>query len=139
MLSNRKQQIQNMTQVIKTSKWVIAMLAFLCISNSSFAQSKTSSTAFEMSNEDLKEFVGEYNSSDPGAFNITISMIGDEKLMAQPTSKSEPNTLLVATKMDHFDLNRTPLKIHFNRDDKGKIESLTFSQGNTKFTAKRVK
>ena len=127
-----------MIQVIKNGKWLIAALTLLCLSNSSFAQSKTSSSAFEITNKDLKEFVGDYKTDDPNNFNITISMNGEDKLMAQPTDKSEPNTLLVATKKDYFDLAQTPLKINFNRGENGKIESLTFSQESESFTAKRL-
>lgn len=121
------------------SRWFTVVLTLLILSNPTFAQNKTSSSAFEISNDDLKEFVGDYKTNDSNYFNITISMNGDEKLMAQPTDKSQPNTLLVATKKDYFNLANTPLKIHFNRNEDGKIESLTFSQGSESFTASRAK
>jgi hypothetical protein len=126
-----------MIQVIKKGKWLIAAITILCLSNSSFAQSQTSSKAFEITNKDLKEFVGDYKTDDPNYFNITISMNGDDKLMAQPTDKSEPNTLMVTTKKDFFDLANTLIKIHSNRGENGRIVSLTFSAGGESFDAKR--
>ena len=128
-----------MRKSVTTGRWLIAAITLLFFSNSSFAQTKTSNSAFEISIEDLKEFIGDYKANDLNYFNITISLNGDEKLMAQPTDKSEPNTLLVATKKDHFELANTPLKIHFNRNEKEEILSLTFSQGSESFTASRVK
>ena len=128
-----------MRQSKKSSKWLMGAIILLFLSNSLLAQNKTSSSAFEISVDGLKEFVGDYKTNDANYFNITISMNGDEKLMAQPTDKSEPNTLLVATKKDYFNLANTPLKIHFNRNEAGEIESLTFSQGSESFTASRAK
>jgi uncharacterized protein DUF3471 len=127
-----------MIQAIKTSKWVIVAVALLCLSNSSFAQSKTSSSAFEINDKALKEYAGDYKTEDSNYFNITISITDKDKLMAQPTDKSEPITLLVATKKDYFDLAQMPSKIRFNRAENGTIESLTFSQGSVNFTAKRL-
>jgi hypothetical protein len=118
------------------------MLTLLCtclISQRTLAQDKTSSDAHTVSNEALKEYVGEYNIDGGQGFNITITLDGDDKLMAQPSNKSQPNTLLKATAADKFDLvNTGGLKIAFNRED-DKIVSLTFSQGTQAFTAKRVK
>ncbi len=118
----------------------LSILLLVGLSNNVLAQNKTSSQTFEIKNEDLKEYVGQYNPDDNSYyFNITISMDGDDRLMAQPTDKSQPNTLMVATEKDYFDLAGTPLVINFNRDDAGKIESLTFTQGQQSFTAKKVK
>lgn len=128
-----------MRQLKNSSKWFMGAIILLFLSSSLLAQNKTSSSAFEISVDGLKEFVGDYKTNDSNYFNITISMNGDEKLMAQPTDKSEPNTLLVATKKDYFNLANTPLKIHFNRNEDGEIESLTFSQGSESFTASRAK
>ncbi|GAB5523733.1 MAG: hypothetical protein Roseis2KO_16050 [Roseivirga sp.] len=101
------------------------------------AQAKTSSDAHEIANKELKEYTANYKADAGQGFDITISLDGDDRLMAQPTNKSQPNTLLKATAKDKFDLANTGgLKITFNRED-DKIVSLTFSQGGQSFTAKR--
>lgn len=118
---------------------ILTLLCTCLLSQQALAQSKTSSDAYTISNEALKEYLGEYNIDGGQGFNITITLDGDDKLMAQPSNKSQPNTLLRATAADKFDLvNTGGLKIAFNRED-DKIVSLTFSQGMQGFTAKKVK
>ena len=115
----------------------LALIAFF--STATQAQSKTSSSAHEISNDDLKEYVGQYDPEGGQFFSVTVSLDGDDRLMAQPTDKSEPLTLLSATEKDKFDLVGPPIQLAFQRDDKGKIISLTLSQGGNSFTALRVK
>ena len=105
--------------------------------NVTLAQSKTSTDAYEISNEDLKEYVGQYDPEGGQFFSITISIQGEEKLMAQPTDKRQPLTLMAATAKDKFDLVGPPIDLTFNRNDDGKIVSVTFAQGGNSFTAKR--
>lgn len=113
----------------------LCLVAFF--STTTLAQNKTSSTAHEISNEDLKEYVGQYDPEGGQFFSVTVSLDGDDRLMAQPTDKRQPLTLLSATAKDKFDLVGPPIQIAFQRDDKGKIISLTLSQGSNSFTALR--
>ena len=126
----------NNTTLLSRSILCLALFAFF--SANVMAQGKTSSDAHEISNEDLKTYVGQYNPENGQFFNITVSMDGEDRLMAQPTDKSEPLTLLRATAKDKFDLVGTPIRMSFQRDDKDKIISLTLMQGGNSFTAKRV-
>ena len=126
----------NNTTLLSRSILFLALITFF--STNVMAQGKTSSDAHEISNKDLKTYVGQYNPENGQFFNITVSMDGEDRLMAQPTDKSEPLTLLRATAKDKFDLVGTPITMSFERDDKDKIISLTLMQGGRSFTAKRV-
>lgn len=107
-----------------------------------FAQETTSTKDIKISTEDLKTYVGEYlydNKSEQG-FDITVSIEGDVKLMAQPTNKSQPLTTLVAISEDRFELTDTGgLQITFNRNDKKEIISLIISNDGSSFTCLRKK
>ncbi len=107
------------------------------MAHAAFAQSKTSTDAYEISNEDLKEYVGQYDPEGGQFFSITISLQGEEKLMAQPTDKRNPLTLMAATAKDKFNLVGPPINMTFNRNDDGKIVSVTFAQGGRSFNAMR--
>lgn len=102
-----------------------------------FAQEATATKDVKISNEELKAFVGEYqydNKSQQG-FDITVSMEGDVKLVAQPTNKSQPLTTLVALAEDKFELTNTGgLIIQFTRNEKKEIISLTISSDGGSFT-----
>ncbi|MBO3698559.1 DUF3471 domain-containing protein [Roseivirga sp. E12] len=119
---------------------------FVLIAFTSFAQlataQTTSSDAHKIENKELKAYVGEYiydNNSEQG-FDITVSMDGGAKLMAQPTNKSQPITLLVAFEEDKFDLTNTGgLKMEFKRNDKKEIVSLTIWSDGHSFTCLRKK
>lgn len=116
---------------------ILLLLCTLFIGQQAMAQGKTSSDAHELPNKELKTYLGDYKAEGGAGFDITISLDGDDRLMAQPSNKSQPNTLLKATAKDKFDLvNTGGLKITFNRED-DKIVSLTFSQGGQSFTAKK--
>lgn len=119
------------------SRSLFALFFMGLMVNISLAQSKTSTDAYEISNEDLKEYVGQYDPDGGQFFSITVSLQGEEKLMAQPTDKRQPLTLLAATAKDKFNLVGPPIDLTFNRNDDGKIVSVTFSQGGNSFTAKR--
>lgn len=125
---------------MKTTTRVSTLLIMLCtlfMGQQAIAQAKTSSDVHEVSNKELKTYLGDYKAEGGAGFDITISLDGDDRLMAQPSNKSQPNTLLKATAKDKFDLvNTGGLKITFNREE-DKIVSLTFSQGGQSFTAKR--
>ncbi|MCE7993275.1 MAG: hypothetical protein HEP71_14915 [Roseivirga sp.] len=125
---------------MKTTTRLSALLMLLCtffIGQQAMAQGKTSSSDHEISNKELKEYAGNYKAEASPGFDITISLDGDDRLMAQPSDKSQPITLLRANAKDKFTLvNTGGLKISFNRED-DKIISLTFSQGGQSFTAKR--
>ncbi len=125
---------------MKTTTRLSTLLIMLCtlfIGQQAMAQEKTSSDAHEIANKELKAYLGDYKKEAGPGFDITISLDGDDRLMAQPSNKSQPNTLLKATAKDKFDLMNTGgLKITFNRED-DKIVSLTFSQGGQSFTAKK--
>lgn len=113
------------------------LLCTFFIGQQAMAQGKTSSEAHPVTNKELKEYTGNYVAEAAPGFNITISLDGDDRLMAQPTDKSQPNTLLKANDKDKFTLvNTGGLKISFNRED-DKVVSLTFSQGGQSFTAKK--
>ena len=117
------------------------MLSLLGISQQAWAQSKTSTEAHSLKNEELKEYLGKYDpdGTEGRAFSITISLDGEDRLMAQPTNKSQPNTLLAAEAKDKFNLVGTGgLQISFTRDENDKIVSLRFSQGSQGFTAKKA-
>ncbi len=116
---------------------LLVMLFSLFIGQQAMAQGKTSSDAHKVTNEELKAYLGNYKAEAGPGFDITISLDGDDRLMAQPTNKSQPNTLLRATAKDKFDLvNTGGLVISFNRED-DKVVSLTFSQGGQSFSAKK--
>ena len=119
------------------NRGLFGLLFMGLMAHAAFAQSKTSTDAYEISNEDLKEYVGQYDPEGGQFFSITISIQGEEKLMAQPTDKRQPLTLLAATAKDKFNLVGPPINITFNRDDAGKIISLTFAQGGNSFKAIR--
>lgn len=125
----------------KTTRFLALCLTFLlsiAISKSAFAQGKTSTEANEISNEALKEYLGQYDPGNGQGFSITVSLDGEDRLMAQPTNKSQPLTLLRAKGKDQFSLvNTGGLEISFTRDENDKVISLTFSSSGQTFTAKR--
>lgn len=124
---------------MKTTRFstLLIMLFTLFIGQQAMAQRTTSSDTHEISNKELKEYLGNYKAEAGPGFDITISLDGDDRLMAQPTNKSQPNTLLRATAKDKFDLvNTGGLVISFNREN-DKVVSLTFSQGGQSFKAKK--
>lgn len=125
---------------MKTTTRLGTLLVLLCtffIGQQAMAQGKTSSEAHPVTNKELKEYTGSYVAEASHGFNITISLDGEDRLMAQPTDKSQPITLLKANDKDKFSLvNTGGLKISFNRED-DKVVSLTFSQGGQSFTAKK--
>lgn len=117
---------------------MLIFVIFLASGQNLLAQGKTSTDTHSISNEALREYVGQYDPEGDQFFSITVSLDGEDRLMAQPTDKSQPLTLLGAQAKDKFDLVGTGgLQITFNRDDDDKIVSLTFSQGGQSFTAKR--
>ena len=117
---------------------LLMLLCTLFIGQQVQAQSKTSSDAYKITNKELKEYVANFKADAGPGFDITISLDGDDKLMAQPTDKRQPNTLLVALEKDKFELSNTNgIQIMFNREE-DKIISITFSQGGRSFSATRV-
>lgn len=127
---------------MKTTTRLSALLIMLCtlfIGQQAMAQGTTSSDAHTLTNEQLKEFVGQFDPPAGQFFSITVSLDGDDKLMAQPTDKSQPNTLMVAKAEDKFELlNTGGITFTFTREN-DKIVSLTFAQGGQSFTATKVK
>lgn len=131
---------QIMINLFKQFRICILLGLLIASGNLVMAQGTTSTSEFKISNKALKEYVGQYN-FDPKAergFDITISLDGDDRLMAQPTNKSQPLSLLAALEKDKFEIvNTDGLSVAFNRNDKGKIVSLEFSQGSLSFLALR--
>ena len=118
----------------------ILVLLFSAISNFLAAQGSTSTSAYKISKESLKEYVGQYNFDQKAemGFDVTVSLDGNTRLMAQPTDKSQPLTLLAALEKDSFELVGTNgLRIAFTRNEKGKIVSLKLYRGDQSFTALR--
>lgn len=116
---------------------ILLVLFTLFLQQASFAQGKTSTSQFEIKNEDLKAYVGQYD-PESGFFSITVSLDGEDRLMAQPTDKSQPLTLMEALAKDKFELPAAGgIQFTFTRDENDKIISLTFSQNGQSFTAKR--
>lgn len=115
------------------------VLCTVFIGQHAMAQATTSSDAHTLTNEQLKEFVGQFDPPTGQFFSITVSLDGEDKLKAQPTDKSQPNTLLVAKAKDKFELlNTGGITFTFTRED-DKIVSLTFAQGGQSFIATKVK
>jgi len=121
------------------SRALLGITLFCLLATAGMAQTKTSTDAYEISNEDLKEYVGQYDPEGGQFFSVTVSLDGDDKLKAQPTDKSQPMTLMAATAKDKFDLVGPPINFTFNRGEDGKIISLTFAQGANAFTAIKKK
>ena len=118
----------------------ILVLLFSAISNFLAAQGSTSTSAYKISKESLKEYVGQYNFDQKAemGFDVTVSLDGNTRLMAQHTDKSQPLTLLAALEKDSFELVGTNgLRIAFTRNEKGKIVSLKLYRGDQSFTALR--
>lgn len=130
-----------MNRQVKLLSRLFILIAFVSFTQLAKAQT-TSSDAHQIENKELKAYVGEYifdNNAEQG-FDITVSMDGDTKLMAQPTNKSQPMTLLVAFEADKFDLTNTGgLKMEFKRNDKKEIVSLTIWSDGHSFTCMRKK
>ena len=128
-----------MNPMKKACRLFLCLMVMGTFANVALAQSKTSTAAYELSNEQLKEYVGQYDPEGDQYFSVTVSLSGEDKLMAQPTDKSQPLTLMAATAKDKFDLVGTPIQFTFKRNDAGKIISLTFEQGGRSFEAIRKK
>ncbi len=130
-----------MNRQVKLLSKLFILIAFITFAQQAKAQT-TSSDTYQIENKELKAYVGEYiydNNAEQG-FDITVSMDGDAKLMAQPTNKSQPITLLVAFEEDKFDLTNTGgLKMEFKRNDKKEIVSLTIWSNGHSFTCVRKK
>lgn len=94
----------------------------------------------EKKEDTTKEYAGQYtydNKSDFG-FDVTVTYDKDNGLRAEPTDKSQPKADLMALGKDEFELLKTGgLIATFNRDDKGKIISITLSAGDRSFTCIR--
>lgn len=117
---------------------LLTLLFLVFIGQQASAQNVTATEAHKLSNDDLKEFLGQFDPPDGQFFSITISLDGDDRLMAQPTNKSQSMALLKVTDKDTFELVDTGgVSILFNRED-DKIVSLTLTQSGRSFTAKKV-
>lgn len=126
-----------MIKTIKTLAGFLTVIFFMS-GHQAFAQQKTSNSENPIESKELKQYTGKYD-PEGNFFSITISLDGEDRLMAQPTDKSQPLTLMSFKGKDKFELVGTNgLQISFNRDDKQKIISLTFSEGGRSFTAKRT-
>lgn len=122
----------------KSQSLIILLLTLL--SYSTFAQGTTSSKDHVIADKDLKAYVGEYAFDKAAAqgFDISVTLSGENKLMAQPSNKSQPLTMLVAKSEDKFELMNTGgLIMTFQKDKKGKIISLKISEGGQSFTCMR--
>lgn len=87
----------------------------------------------ELTEEQLEEYVGDYELV-PG-FTISIRRDGT-KITGQPTGQSLVSLRLVAA--DRFSIDVVDAQIGFNRDDEGKVTSLTLFQGGVEQVGKRM-
>lgn len=127
-------------KVILSNSKILFTLLITLISFSAFAQETTTNKQYEISDKALKAYVGEYiyDGKAEQGFDVSVSLSGDSKLMAEPTSKSQPITMLSARAEDKFELQDTDgLMMAFQKDEKGKIVSLTISRGSQTFTCIR--
>ncbi|WP_298904745.1 serine hydrolase [uncultured Psychroserpens sp.] len=83
--------------------------------------------------EVLANYIGTYELQP--TFHITVS-VRDNKIYAVATGQSEVE--LFASEKDKFFLKVVPAEIHFKRNDKGNIESLTLHQGGQQVPGKKV-
>ena len=81
----------------------------------------------------LAEYIGRYELQP--TFHITIS-VRDNKIYGVATGQGEVE--LFASEKDKFFLKVVPAEIHFNRNEKGDVESLTLHQGGQKIPGKKV-
>lgn len=128
-----------MKAIFNNSKALFTLLLIL-FSVNTFAQGTTSNKDHEIADKDLGAYVGEYTFDKVAeqGFDVTILLDGKNKLMAQPTNKSQPLTMLMAKATDKFELMNTGgLIVTFQKDKNGKIISIKISEGGQSFTCMR--
>ncbi len=87
----------------------------------------------ELTEEQLEEYVGDYQLIPE--FVISIRRDG-QQITAEPTG--QPKIELRLTAIDRFSIEVVDAQIGFNRNDEGKIESLTLFQGGVEQVGQRV-